>query len=210
MKPMSDMTHYEVLELARDATHDEIERAYRMARGTFSEDSLAAYSVYEEAESAAIRERIELAYRVLTDADAKRGYDQQLGGMPPNELPIEFDFEPELAPSAPEVAPVIESFADPDEAEGTWDGARLRRARLSRALDIERIAGVTKIHPRYLRAIEEERFLELPATVYVRGFLTAYSRAVGLDPARVVPPYLERLAAARPETKKQLARRGVR
>jgi cytoskeletal protein RodZ len=33
----------------------------------------------------------------------------------------------------------------------------------------------------------------------VRGFLTAYVRAVGLDAERVVPHYMERVLAARPE-----------
>jgi curved DNA-binding protein CbpA len=211
MKPMSEMTHYELLEIERDASSEEIERAYRLARATYSEDSLAAYSVYEEAETAAIRERIELAYRVLADADARSGYDAQLGGAAAEELPIAFEFEPEVAPQAPELPHEIEAFADIEEAaEAGWDGARLRRARLARALDIDRISAVTKINPRYLRCIEEESFPELPASVYVRGFVTAYARAVGLDPARVVASYMERVAAARPEAKKSLVRRGGR
>ena len=65
--------------LAVNAGRDELERAYRMARTTYSEDSLAVYSIFSEEDSSAIRERIELAYRVLADSDQRRLYDASLG-----------------------------------------------------------------------------------------------------------------------------------
>ena len=70
-----DADHYELLELPRDASHEDVERAYRMARATWGEDALAAYSVASEAELGALRERVEQAYRVLSDADARGAYD---------------------------------------------------------------------------------------------------------------------------------------
>jgi DnaJ-class molecular chaperone len=79
MKPFSDQTHYEILELARDAHAEQIERAYRVARSTYSTDSLATYSVYDEAELTALQERIELAYAVLSDDVQRQDYDATLG-----------------------------------------------------------------------------------------------------------------------------------
>ena len=64
-----DVDHYELLELPRDASHEEVERAYRMARATWGEGALATYSVATEAELLALRERVEQAYKVLSDAD---------------------------------------------------------------------------------------------------------------------------------------------
>jgi curved DNA-binding protein CbpA len=208
MKPLSEMSHYEVLELSRDAAVGDVERAYRLAQGTWAEDGLATYGLYEEGESAAVRERIELAYRILSDEDAKSGYDAQLGGVESPlgidlELDLEFEPEEEAAQAsvpASSVAPEIEEFDDLEApGEGPYDGARLRRVRLARGIDLDKISEVTKISSTYLRFIEEERFEDLPAAVYVRGFVGAYASSVGLDPQRIVGPYLDRLADARPE-----------
>ena len=48
------------------------------------------------------------------------------------------------------------------------------------------------MNPTYLRFIEEERFDDLPAAVYVRGFVKGYARCLGLDPDRVAPSYMRR------------------
>jgi flagellar biosynthesis protein FlhG len=60
-------------------------------------------------------------------------------------------------------------------------------------VEIDQIAVTTKINPTYLRFIEEEKFQDLPAPVYVRGFVGAYARCIGLDPERVVSGYMKRL-----------------
>jgi flagellar biosynthesis protein FlhG len=196
MKPFSEQTHYEILELAPDATAEQIERAYRVARSTYASDSLATYSaVTDEAELGAFQERIELAYAVLSDEERRRAYDESLGANPRVELALSFADEDEPAfESAPEIRGFEEGVDD-----GPFDGARLRRFRIARGIELDRIAAVTKISASYLRSLEEERFEALPASVYVRGFLTAYVRAVGLDPERVIPAYMERVQAARPE-----------
>ena len=58
MRPLSEQSHYEVLEIPRDARSDGIERAYRLILATYSEQSLAGYSVVRGADAAAIRERV--------------------------------------------------------------------------------------------------------------------------------------------------------
>jgi flagellar biosynthesis protein FlhG len=195
MKPFSEQTHYEILELEPSATPEQIERAYRVARSTYAADSLATYSVYDEAELRALQERIELAYSVLSDPAQRGTYDAALGAGPRVELALSFADEDEQSlESAPEIRGFEESLDD-----GPVDGAKLRRWRVARGIELDRIAAATKVSVSYLRWLEEERFDALPATVYVRGFLTAYARAVGLDAARVVPKYMERVAASRPE-----------
>ena len=72
MKPLSEQNHYEILEVASDANGAEIERAFRMAQSTYADDSLAGYSVFGEGEASAIRERVEIAYRVLSDAQERK------------------------------------------------------------------------------------------------------------------------------------------
>jgi flagellar biosynthesis protein FlhG len=203
MKAFSEQTHYEILEVARDGTADQVERAYRVARATYASDSLATYSVYDESEQRALQERIELAYAVLSDTQQRSAYDASLGPGPRVELSLSFADEGEQGlENAPEIRGFEESVED-----GPFDGARLRRWRIARGIELERIASATKISASYLRSLEEERFDALPASVYVRGFLTAYVRAVGLDADRVVPNYMERVAAARPEKPPRAVRR---
>lgn len=204
MKPLSEMTHYEILEIDRDAGPEEVERAYRLVRATYGGDALATYSVFAEDEVAALQERIETAWRVLSDPESRETYDAGLGEVAgeaperPLEVALELiaDDEEDALPRA-EVAPSIPAFDRlEDDREGAWSGPRLRRARLERGIDLEQIAKVTKINPTYLRFVEEEQFSDLPAAVYVRGFVNAYARCVGLDPGRVVPDFMDRYAAS--------------
>jgi flagellar biosynthesis protein FlhG len=201
MKPLSETSHYDILDVSRDASVEELGRAYRLAQSAFGDDALATYSLYGSTEAAVMRERIELAWRVLGDTESRARYDASLGEpLPATALEIDFELDNDVEPRRKaELIPEITGFDDLEEGgEGPYDGARLRRARLRHGVDIGRIAAITKISPVYLRSIEDERFDALPASVYVRGFVTAYARCVGLDPARVVPGYMERLQASRP------------
>ncbi len=213
MKPLSDQTHYEILDLQPDADPDSVERAYRLAQATWEENSLATYSLFDEGEAAAARERVELAYRVLSDDEARDAYDQELGQQVDEDvLDIALGLATENErPVAAAVKPATLGFEDLEDAEqGNFDGARLRRSRLRRGIEIDQIASVTKINPAYLRYLEEERFQDLPAPVYVRGFVTAYARCVGLDPEQVVSDYMGRLSEQPHLSAGFAARRGRR
>ena len=78
MKPLSEQNHYEILVIPRGAPQREIARAYQLAQATYTEDSLAGYSVFAEGDAEAMRERIETAYRVLSNEESRRAYDSQL------------------------------------------------------------------------------------------------------------------------------------
>jgi curved DNA-binding protein CbpA len=196
MKPLSEQDHFEILEVPRDASQQEIERAYRVAQATYAEDSLAGYSVFGEGDAEALRERIETAYRVLSDEESRGAYRASLSGEDPEARREASDSDAGAHPTRA-VAPV-DDFEEVDEESGDFDGARLRRSRLRRGVDLGEVAGVTKINPTYLRFIEEERFSELPAEVYVRGFVTAYASCVGLDAKRVAASYMRRFREAEP------------
>jgi hypothetical protein len=84
-----------------------------------------------------------------------------------------------------------------DDGGGDFDGLRLRRTRLFRGYEIDDISDVTKVSGSHLRNIEEENFVDLPADVYVRGFVGAYASTIGLDPKVVVPSYMARVEASR-------------
>jgi len=78
-------------------------------------------------------------------------------------------------------------------------GATLREARLRQDLDFPELEERTKIRPKYLRALEDERFDILPAPTYVRGFLRSYAEALSLDGQPFVDEYNSRFAVGEDE-----------
>ena len=62
LKALPDQDHYEVLEIGRDADAEEIERAYALTCAAYSPEGLAVYSVYDDHDAAAIRDRVEEAF----------------------------------------------------------------------------------------------------------------------------------------------------
>jgi len=103
----------------------------------------------------------------------------------------------ELVPSRVEDRPdASEAVIDP-AAEVT--GAFLKKVREIRGLELNDIAQRTKISERYLRALEDEQFADMPAAVYVRGYVTEYARALRLNPQRAAESYLVRYRAKLPK-----------
>jgi cytoskeletal protein RodZ len=72
---------------------------------------------------------------------------------------------------------------------GTF-GENLRQRREQRGLTIDAISNVTKISPRMLLALEEERFDQLPGGVFNKGFVRAYARQLGLSEEETLNDYL--------------------
>ena len=206
MKPLFEQDHYEILETHPAATREEIERAYRLALATYADDSLAGYSVFEKGDAAALRERIEAAYRVLSDSRMRSEYDATLQvdrqqGPPPAEpsaplVPVESAIGGGPLPHS------TSEFAHLDDGTGDFDGERLRHFRIRGGMEIEDIARVTKVSPTYLRFIEEERFADLPNSVYVRGFVTAYANCVGLEGKDVAASYMTKFDKGHGERRK--------
>lgn len=71
-------------------------------------------------------------------------------------------------------------------------GAVLRAARAARRASLVDLRARTKIDVRYLEALEEERFEDLPPLPFARGFLRTYALELDLDPE----PLVERLVTA--------------
>lgn len=83
-----------------------------------------------------------------------------------------------------------------EEELGT-SGAYLQRVRELRGIDLQTISERTKISLLYLKFIEEENFADLPAPIYLRGFLQQLARLLELPEQRLVDGYMARYRKAR-------------
>jgi cytoskeletal protein RodZ len=77
-------------------------------------------------------------------------------------------------------------------------GTKLREARARRRLSLEEVEAETKIRARYLQAIENEEWDQLPEDTYVRAFIRTYGRFLGLDGERLAEEQRRSRGAARP------------
>jgi cytoskeletal protein RodZ len=68
-------------------------------------------------------------------------------------------------------------------------GQELKKQRESRNISIDEMASSTKIVSRYLEALEQDRFDDMPAGFFVKGILRTYAAYVGLDENEVVEKY---------------------
>lgn len=77
-------------------------------------------------------------------------------------------------------------------------GSYLKRERELRQMSIAELAQITRIPARVLQHLENDAHAELPADVFVRGFLRAYANALGLDDDSVLARYRGRESAEQP------------
>lgn len=81
-----------------------------------------------------------------------------------------------------------EEVSLPPESE--INGGVIRRLREARGISLEELAEQTHIRKTYLKAIEEQNLDELPARVYLRGFLTQIARVLKVDKRRLAEGYM--------------------
>ncbi len=204
LRTEEEQTYYEILETEPGVSDEEIRRAHRTVKDNYASGSMVIAGLYDEHELAALHARINAAHDTLFAPDRRRLYDLAL---PEADLARAVRAAANVArasggalggagagaeerPETPD--PVIDGSAE-------VTGAFLRKVREIRGLELGDISQRTKISERYLRALEEEQFAEMPAAVYVRGYVTEYARALRLDPQRSAESYLARYRAKLPK-----------
>jgi cytoskeleton protein RodZ len=69
-------------------------------------------------------------------------------------------------------------------------GARLKREREKRKITLEDISVSTKIGTRFLVAIEEEHFNQLPGGIFNKAFVRAYAHHLGIDEGQTIAEFV--------------------
>jgi hypothetical protein len=95
---------------------------------------------------------------------------------------------------APQPPPLPQLPTMPPISEDTeYTGDLLRQVREARGLTLEQMANTTKIAIYYLRYLEAEEYEDLPAKVYVKGYLKQIAKLLKLDTEPLVKSYIDRM-----------------
>jgi len=65
-------------------------------------------------------------------------------------------------------------------------GGLLRQARLSKNFELKEVNREINIEEKYLKALEEDDFYQLPGPTYTKGFLKRYAEFLELDPDEII------------------------
>jgi flagellar biosynthesis protein FlhG len=187
------MTLYETLGVSRTATDDEIRRAYKRQREIFRDGGLSVVSVVTPVALRSEQARIEEAYDTLLDPVRRRAYDLSTF---PDDARVSVAPTRATSASAEELLMLQAELAREINAETQFTGALLRKVRESQGIELGDIAQRTKISVTHLAALENESAADLPAPVYVQGFVQTVAKFLKLDPAQVSKTYMRRLRQA--------------
>jgi len=210
MKTFEQLNHYDILRIPAGAEDAEIERAYREALEIYGIDSLITYSLFTDEQRGALLQSIDEAYDTLINPDKRHAYDKDLAdsGVLPTRAAAR---PPECSAPPPPVArqlPVrhrdlhawvknksqeeaIRSLIEDILSHDLVSGRDLMRLREAFGIEIGEIYEKTRIAGSILRMIEEDRFKELPADIFLRNFLKSYAQILQIEPNRIIEGYFK-------------------
>ncbi len=202
-----DLDLHEILNLSPDAAPEDVERAYLHLTTIYSENSRAIYGALSDEERRWMVKRIQEAYESLmtrAGAVAETRQSTQEKGQP-------FTASGESGrlngPRAPgQDATKQRRGLDDSSKQGAEreiktesqlsakavTGAHLRNIRIAKGVSLDEISAATKVKKSYLEAIESDDPRRFPAPVFMKGFLKAYAKSLGLNPEEISEKYLHR------------------
>lgn len=204
MELSSQYNYYDVLEVTPHSQQHEISVAYEKARSTYSTENPALYSMFSEMEARELLQMIEEAYSVLGNKTLRAIYDEKIGQ---NKKSADVSFEALSTESklvsveaTKRIAPVQEHKDYPKNSEfeqeyaawTDWDGEKLKKIREYKHLSIDRMSEITRISSFYLKSVEAMNPQDLPAVVFVRGYVVQMAKTLGLNEKKVADSYIQK------------------
>ena len=210
MKTVEDLSFYELLEVASDASPFEVHQAYKEMVQLYHDDSLASYSFFSREEREEILAKLDEAYSTLMDERSRSRYDQLLieSGILQKEkqyqrdrkkLSLMSDAKRPRSNTALRIRdrykpivssnPVIQEILTHD----VLSGEDLKKIRDELGISLEEISEIVKVRMVFLHAIEDDQFEKTPSKIFLKGFLRAYAQCIGLDADTVASRYLKRM-----------------
>jgi hypothetical protein len=207
MRPLAELTLYEILDLSPQAPPPEIRQAYKTALEVYGENSPVIYSLLANEERKEILARLEEAFTTLINEETRHDYDQMLSRQGAMKEGTEYRAaRRNLVPPGCErsTGPVVppargKPWAGENPAvelilsQEVLTGSDLKRLRTELGVSLDQIADWTRIRLGLLQCIEEDRFDRLPSRHHLRGFLKCYVQYLNLNVESVVERYMKRV-----------------
>jgi len=210
MKTFKGQSHYDILKISPSADISELKRAYRDVLALYDDDSLATYALFSDEERTALLQAIDAAYQTLLDDKKRAAYNQMLLDTGQVEASffslkdqkhlaaIERDTSWSDSLTAwvrkqsgqAEVKTLVDALLAKDEVTG----AELKAIRQALGIEKSEIYKIAKISGTMLTNIEEDRFADLPAEIFLKQFLSSYAQILQIDPLHVIGGYLKHMA----------------
>ena len=210
--------YYEVLGVLPTVTMDELKEGYLKAKNALSEDNIAAYSIMSSEDMGSNLKKIEDAYKKLSNEVTRAEYNNKMNFPPFEEKTSKLR---EVTVSTPESSHSIEVKADKSKEQKIsklvannkfalkyevdpifekeisdskeYTGELLKKIREYKKVDITRMADMTRISKTHLKNLEEENISNMPARVYIRGFVYQYAKCLKINPDVVASSYMDRV-----------------
>lgn len=200
-KKIEELDFYDLLNLALDASPQEVEKAYLQAVATYHEQALASYGVLAPQERKLILDKIEAAFQTLAEPERRRAYDSTI-------LPSRPEYQQRAYFRTSTVRLEIEDASEEEkfwdkvkslfsfrkhrenraieaafklEANGRYYGEYLKLVRENRGLSREEIARSCNLSVALLEALEEDNYSALPRGKDPSSLLRLYARSLGLN-----------------------------
>lgn len=214
---MEANNYYEALEVKIGASQEEIYKAYHRSKNAYSEESLALYSLMSKQECNQLLDSIEEAYSILSEPAKRREYDK-VRGLVSEENHLEqraeslrqantenhdqhkFERYSNKSISQANKLTALSKFSLDFETDLEMEsrienteivsGSFLKEIREYKGVSIARLAEMSRISLTNINRIENDRFDELPAPAYVRGFAFQIARCLKLNADQIARGYI--------------------
>ncbi len=211
MKRLTDQNYYKLLDISPKASFEEVRSAYDQAMTIYSTDSIATYSLFTQKEREGILSRLADAYKTLTNSQLRREYNnsliekgelslQKIGFSSLEDSNIDEDKMREVGIGS--LIEKEEKAENDNQPSGenldlldnltSVTGKDIKMLRIAREISLEEIFRKTNIPKKTLENIEGEHFEELPALVYLKGFLRLYAKILNANQTQMVDGYVKR------------------
>ena len=211
MKRLTEQNYYTLLGISPEATFEEVRSAYDQAMSIYSADSIATYSLLTREERERMLSRLVDAYKTLTNSQLRKEYNSFLvekGELSPQEMGLSSLGDSDTAKgklrdvsveslvqreerTENENQPSGDNLDLPDNLTSVT-GRDLKMLRIAGDISLEEVYRKTNIPKKTVEDIEEENFENLPALVYLKGFLKTYAKILNINEDQMVDRYIER------------------
>lgn len=202
----SRYNYYDILEVSPHCQQHEVTFAYEKAKSTYSGENPAIYTIFSEVEARDLLKLVEEAYAVLGNKTLRALYDEKLGQSGVRGEDLSFEAlkaqSKTLMPEAPKKPigkiefKVDANFEKEISEQTNWTGDFIKKIREYKNIPLERMSDTTKISAYYINSVEKMDRKNLPAPVFVRGYVAQISKVLGLDERKVCDSYMKNFKEA--------------